>query len=198
MENKKGVFSFIRRYCRHEGGAGLIDFVTVSILFLSLVFFVVEMTLMYFFIQSSQKAAHIGARLAIVSDPVVAGLPTSNWLAAGGLFGTSCSDASSPCTGFSRLTCTGGGCQATPFNRILGRMQNFLGGLEAEHVTFSYSYEGLGYAGGPVIPAVTVRIDGVPHQTGVLGTLIGSTGALGTLPAVSVTLTGEDLSESGA
>ena len=188
----------ISNYIKGKKGTVTIDFVIVSLGLFLIMFFVVEMTLMYFMIQSSQKAAQIGVRLAAVSNPVVVGLPESNALVAGEIFGTSCSSAPTSCEGFDRLTCTGAACEAVAFNRILGRMQNFLGGLEAEHVTISYSYEGLGYAGGPIIPVITVRIAGVPHQTGVLGRLLGATNALGSLPAVSATITGEDLSDNGA
>ena len=82
---------------------------------------------------------------------------------------------------------------------MLGRMQNFISGLQAEHVTVTYTYEGLGYAGGPIIPTITVTIADVPHQTGVFGRLLGATTVdMSRLPTVSATITGEDLSESGA
>lgn len=191
--------ALLKRYIKDQNGSMTISFVSVSLAMFLMMFFVVEMTLAYFSIQSSQKAAQMGVRLAAVSDPMVAGLPTTNGLVVGELFGTNCGAAPTPCTDFGTLTCTGAACEADAFNRMLGRMQGFLAGLQAQHVTVSYSYQALGFAGGPVIPAITVTISGVPYQTGVIGRLLGAGGGdLSTLPAVSATVTGEDLSESGA
>jgi len=189
----------IKRYLDDTQGLASTEFVVISFALFMIIFFVVELTLLYFLIQSEQKAAHMGARLAIVSNSTAAGLPGANALETGGIFGTSCSVSPSPCTDFGTLTCVGGvtGCNADSFNRVLGRMQSFMPGLLAEHVTVSYAYQGLGYAGGPVIPAVTVTISGVPHQTGILGVVMGAAQSINGIPSASVTLTGEDLSNNG-
>ena len=189
-----------KSYAKDVQGLASTEFVVISFALLMIIFFIVELTLLYFLTQSEQKAAHMGARLAIVSDSAASGLPNVNGLEAGGVFGTSCSFSPAPCTDFGTLTCVGGvtGCNIDAFNRILDRMQNFMPGLLAEHVTISYAYQGLGYAGGPVIPAITLTINGVPHQTGIMGVVLAVAQAVDVIPPVSVTLTGEDLSNSGS
>ena len=177
-----------------------VEFVVVVFAALVMIFFVVELTALYFFIMSAQHAAYMGARVAAVSDPAAAGVPVTNIKTSTGVFGVSCSDVSNPCVGFTTISCVGGiaGCNAAPFSRILSRMEQFLGGLDASHVTITYAYTELGYAGGPAILEVTVRIEGVPYSTGIIGGFIGTNhGPFTTIPAVSVTLMSEDLSGSG-
>lgn len=177
-----------------------LEFVVVAFAALVMIFFVVELTALYFFIMSSQHAAYMGARVAAVSDPAAVGVPVTNIKTSTGVFGVSCSDVSSPCAGFTTISCVGGGagCNAVPFSRVLSRMKQFLGGLEASHVTITYAYTGLGYAGGPAILEVTVGIKDVPYSTGIIGHFIGTDhGPFTTIPAVSVTAMSEDLSKSG-
>ncbi len=73
--------------------------------------------------------------------------------------------------------------------------------IDNQYVTITYSYVGLGFAGGPIVPGVTVTLSGVPYGgvgTTILGKFFDSTSPLVTLPTISVTLTGEDLSTAGA
>ncbi|PCJ99819.1 MAG: hypothetical protein COA45_03105 [Zetaproteobacteria bacterium] len=190
----------LAQYYRNHEGAATIEFVTIAFALFMMVFFVVELTLLLFFSLSAQKAAQIGARLAIVSDPVVLAMPTTNSKTTNGIFGVACSDISLPCLDFGTITCTGGGagCDVASFSRILVGMKRFLGQLEAEDVTIDYTYSGLGFAGGPTVPVVRITLSGVSYQTGIIGSIIGSRGPFSSLPAVSVTLTGEDLSQGGA
>ena len=192
----KSILSAMKR----EDGAATVEFVAVSFALLMLIFFVVELTLLFFFSLSAQKAAQMGVRLAIVSDPVVVGLPATNTRTGSGVFGASCHDSPSPCVSFGTLTCVGGGagCDVDAFNRVLTGVKRFLGDAQAEDIEVSYSYVGLGFAGGPVVPSVTVTISGVDYQTGILGAIVGTRGSLSFLPAVSATLTGEDLNQGGA
>ena len=77
--------------------------------------------------------------------------------------------------------------------RILGQS------IQAENLVITYSYVGLGYAGGTFIPSVTVTLTGVPFGMfmGFLSGLAGDVDALQFLPDISATLTGEDLSAAG-
>jgi len=192
-----------------QSGSSTIEFVVVMFAVLATVFFVLEVTLYLFFSASLQKAAQAGARVAVVSTPVASGLPLCdttnpakgycNRKTTNGVFGVSCSDASNPCTGFTTAACTGGStCVDAEFTRIFNHMQGFSGQLTPENVTVSYSYDGLGYAGGPIIPLVTVTVQNVPFQTGVVGLLLTNAGVLSTLPTHSVSITGEDLNRGGA
>ena len=80
--------------------------------------------------------------------------------------------------------------------------------IQAQHVTIRYDYVGLGFAGGPIIPAVTVTVQGVPYGAIMTTILAGfmriatgnpSAGSpLTNLPTITATFTGEDLSSLGA
>jgi Flp pilus assembly protein TadG len=195
MMNRKKVPYFKKS---NRGGMTA-EFVIVVFAMIVMIFFVVELTTLYFSIMSAQMAAHMGARVAVVSEAAVQGVPPLNNASTTGIAGVSCSDVSNPCIGFATVTCTGGSCNTASFTRILARMRQFLGGIAAENITISYAYTGLGYAGGATIPAVTVTIGNVPYNAGIIGHIIGTEqGPFTTLPMVSVTITGEDLSQSGA
>lgn len=186
-------------FLKSNRGGMTAEFVVVVFAMIVMIFFVVELTTLYFSIMAAQMAAQMGARVVVVSEAAVQGVPPLNSIGATGIAGVSCSDVSNPCIGFTTLTCTGGSCNTASFTRILSRMRQFLGGIAAENVTISYAYTGLGYAGGATIPAVTVTIGNVPYNAGIIGQIIGTEqGPFTTLPTVSVTLTGEDLSQSGA
>jgi Flp pilus assembly protein TadG len=178
-------------------GASTIEFVVVIFAVVATVFFVLETTLYMFFSEALHKSAQAGVRAAVVSDPVVAGVPARNERSAAGLFGVSCSDATSPCTPFADVSCTGGACIAAEFDRIFAHMNGFSGQLQPDHVTISYQWAELGYAGGPITPLITVSVSGVPFQTGIVGLLLSNAGVLATLPAHSVSMTGEDLNRGG-
>lgn len=162
---------------------------------LATVFFVLETTLYLFFSASLEKAAQAGVRAAVVSTPVAAGVPATNARTAAGLFGAACP---ANCVGFNTVSCTGAACTPAEFNRIFAHMDGFVGQLEPENVTITYDYAGLGFAGGPTIPVVTVTVSGVPYRTGVVGLLLSNTGLLAALPTHSVSMTGEDLNRGGA
>jgi hypothetical protein len=79
-------------------------------------------------------------------------------------------------------------------------MRGFNGQIEGRDVTVTYSHSGIGFAGGPAVPMVTVEVSGVPFQTGILGLLLRSQENQqtlaqlgGTLPARTASMTGEDL-----
>lgn len=195
-----GFLNRLKPFVREEKGTATVEFVAIASAMFMFIFFVVELTLLSFFSLSAQKAAHMGVRSAVVSNPAALAMPAINSKTNNGVFGVSCSDPSAPCIDFGTVTCTGGGagCDPVAFNRILTAMQRFLTLIEPQNVTITYSYIGLGFAGGPPIPAIEVVLAGVPYQTGIIGAIIGSRGPFSSLPAVSVTLTGEDLSQGGA
>jgi len=87
--------------------------------------------------------------------------------------------------------------------------------IQAANVTVTYANAGLGYVGGPTVPRVTVTVSGVAYGT-VMTSLMTAISNLVTrifsvarrtpttspvltnLPAISVTMTGEDLTTAGA
>lgn len=191
---RRSLLSFLL----NQRGSSSVEFVLVIFAILATVFFVLEVTLYLFFSASLHKAAQAGLRAAVVSTPVAAGVPERNARSEDGIFGVDCSDASAPCVPFNDVSCSGDNCLPAEFNRIFAHMSGFAGQLQPEHVTVSYQWVGLGFAGGPTIPLVTVTVAGVPFQTGVVGLLLTNAGVLSTLPAHTVSMTGEDLNRGGA
>lgn len=183
---------------RGEVGTATIEFVILILGILAIVFFVLEVTLYLFFSASLNKAAQAGLRAAVVSTPVTAGLPVINERTEDGLFGISCSAASAPCVPYQSVSCTGTGCDPAEFNRIFAHMNGFSGQLMPQNVTISYAPTGLGFAGGPTVPLVSVTVAGVPFRTGIVGLLLTNAGILSALPTHTVSMTGEDLERGGA
>jgi hypothetical protein len=194
-----------RRLIKGQGGNATVGFVVIAPAFLVLFFLVIEVAGAFFWWKTAEKATQLGARVAIVRDPVATGVPAINPRSAGGVFGIACGHASNPCD-FGDQTvwvCEGGGdgCNAAAFQAVTAEMRRVFGNAFAdENVRITYRYADLGFAGGPFVPAVTVTLTGVPFGLflGLLSGLAGDGGALATLPDISTTLTGEDLATAGA
>lgn len=188
--NKRGT---ARSFFADRDGNATIEFVVVFLGFIAIIFFVLETTLYMFFSASLEKAAQAGVRAAVVSPPVAAGVPAINAKTNAGIYGRSCSGSPSPCVGYLTQSCTGAACTAGNFTRILNHMRGFNSKIAAQNVTITYADTGLGFAGGPSVPMVTVRVSGVSFDTGVVGLLLTNAGVLAALPAQSASMTGEDL-----
>jgi hypothetical protein len=189
---RRGQGSFLRS----DQGSATIEFVVIFMAFIAIVFFVVEVTLYLFFMASLEKAAQAGVRAAVVSSPVAADVPLIIERGEAGIYGFKCSQSASTCAPIPTRSCTAATCEPVGFARILNHMQGFNGRIQAEDVTVIYASagSGIGFAGGPSAPMVTVTVSGVPFQTGILGLLLGNdANGLATLPARSASMTGEDL-----
>lgn len=186
---------------RDQRGTTTVEFAVIAPLFFVLFFAIIEFSLALYWWKSTEKAAQLGARWTIVRDLTASGVPVTNAKTAAGVFGTPCRLSPSPCVGFADLVCDGGaGCEPTAFAEVVQRMRTLFPIVEPENVRIIYRYVGLGFAGGPTIPAVTVQLHDVPFQLGALG-LIGALVGGGhqlTMPPISITLTGEDMSSAGA
>ena len=184
-----------RRFMKSEAGSATVEFVVIFMAFIAIVFFVVEVTLYLFFMASLEKAAQAGVRAAVVSAPVAAGVPLTIGKGDTGIYGQKCSVTATTCVAIPTQSCTGATCEPVGFARILTHMRGFNGRIEAADVTVTYASAGggIGFAGGPSAPMVTVTVAGVPFQTGILGLLLGDAGGLATLPTRSASMTGEDL-----
>lgn len=185
---------------RDARGTTTVEFAVIAPLFFVLLLVFIELSLGFYWWKSAQKAAQIGARWAIVHDVTATGTPDTNIRAENGVFGLPCHLEPSPCASWPQTTyvCDGGtGCEAAAFDTLVTRMRTLFPAFQAENVRVAYWETGLGFAGGPTIPAVTVTLTEVPFQLGILGLitgLIGDEHGNLTLPDISVTLTGEDLS----
>jgi TadE-like protein len=188
-------------WLRDQRGTTTVEFAVIAPLFFVLFLGIIELSLALYWWKTTEKAAQIGARYAIVRDLAASAVPATNARSATGVFGMACSDPSSPCVGFADQVCDAGGagCDPAAFPEIVQRMEAIFPVIEPENVRITYRYTGLGYAGGPTIPAVTVELHDVPFRLGVLGLiggLLGNPRALTTLPPIHATLTGEDLSSA--
>jgi hypothetical protein len=209
-----------RSFIASEAAGATVEFVALMPAFLLLTFFIAEVLIAVLWIGTAEKAAQLGARLAVVSNyavtslsPTTVNLPKSAAIAPG----TNCDTG---CAAFNPQACNGSSlaapCDTTNFTAIVSRMQNIATLIQAQYVTITYAYTGdattgaggLGFAGGPIVPSVTVKLSGIPYDTLVTTILANffkkatgdntATSPLTTLPDISVTLTGEDLSSAGA
>ena len=190
----------MRRLFLDERGTTTMEFAVIAPRFFALFLAIMDLSVGFFWVKSAEKAAQVGARLAVVRTPPAPALPLTNVrVEPDGVFGAPCREGH--CAGFGTVECTGTGCDAAAFGDIFGRMQGLFGALEPEHVTIRYEDVGLGFAGGPIVPAVTVELRGIAWPLGFLGAVFallnGDGGGLTTLPTIRATLTGEDLDTSG-
>ena len=183
-----------RRLLRDHRGNAAVEFALIVALFLTLVFGIVEVSIALFEWENAEKATQLGARLAVVSAPAVA-LPAGNAKASAANFnGEPCRLGA--CQDFGTLTCAN--CGSATFDYIFARMQEVYPRLQPGDVSIEYSYAGLGFVGGPTVPAVTVRVNR-PFDFIVLDSLLdllagGTSGFPSQIMNVkSATLTGEDL-----
>jgi hypothetical protein len=165
----------------------------------------------------AEKAAQMGARMAVVTDPISPGVSAS-YLGVGGLT----QGDIIPASAFGKITCTGSGSGATlkvtctcttapcppigtenstAFQSILTRMQAFIPELSASNLAVEYSSSGLGYAGDPygrdLSPLVTVKIGSPSPATSlqfkpITSFLLASI----SMPTFTTSLTAEDLTGS--
>lgn len=186
----------MRRFLTSEEGGATVEFVAIMFFFTVVVFMIIELALALFWWQTAVKAASVGARYAAITDPVETGLPSTNQpSSAAALYGAMCTGATGdPCAPFNLTPFTTTVQTPGPFNDIYCRMKAVLPNLQPKNVVITYTYVGLGFVGGPPVPAVTVTIQNVPFPTGfldVFGTFFGK--ALTTIPTMSSTMTAEDL-----
>lgn len=189
-----------RRLRRDDRGATMVEFALIAPLFFVLTFGICEFALAYFQGKSAEKAIQLGARLAVVSNRLP-GVPATNTKADPSVtFGTPCGGiGNGTCTEFATISCTSATCGGPDFDYIVARMREVFPPLLPAEVTIQYQYTGLGFVGGPTVPAVTARVNhpfDFAFLEAIVNALRGMLGGGGTaLPNIdrSATLTGEDL-----
>ncbi len=208
----------LKNLLKNQEATTTIEVVALMPVFLLLTFFIFEILIAVFLIGTTEKAVQAGARLAVVSDYAAAGLAnTVNPLIdRNHAFGQACSAGA--CTSFTQRVCTsngttcsctgGGACTAAAFNRIVSRMHDISYLVSSQydtHTTITYTYVSLGFAGGPIVPNLTVTVQGIPYNTVATSllsrffTLINHTSTaspLTTLPAISASFTSEDVNST--
>lgn len=122
-----------------------------------------------------EKATQIGARWAVVTNPIAPQLGTASYLGETVSTGTLSQGDRIPADALDPVICTVSACAcagkcpegiATPdaaaFNLLVSRMQQIWPEIESNNVEVQYKGSGLGYAGNPdgmdISPFVTVRL----------------------------------------
>lgn len=199
----------MRRQLRLDrSGASAAEFALVLPLLLLMLFGIIDTARFLWATNQAEKATQMGARLAVVTNPVPGGLATANYVGVGGLT----QGDIIPASALDPITCTRTVCSctgncpsgfatadSTEFDRIVTRMQAMKPDITAAQVRVSYRGSGLGYAGDPngmeIAPLVTVELSGAtfrPVSTALFGNPTFA------LPAFRTTLTAEDSNGSAS
>ena len=165
--------------CRR--GSTAAEFALVLPVLLVVLFGIIDAGRLMWTLNEGQKAAQVGARVAVVTNLVPSGLLNYTFVSdtnppgspVNGLFGSitcqgsggtpTCSCTTDPCSG-----AMVGTANSTAFAAILSRMQGFYPEVANDNLKIVYEGVGLGYAGNPhgsdVSPMVTLEIDGMTFQ----------------------------------
>jgi hypothetical protein len=194
-------------------GSVLVEYTIVFPLFIVLVLGTVDVTYMFFDWSLANKAAYIGARTAVVLDPVDPTVKTYDTVTSppypsGVEIGQLCFDRTNSTTftpsGFcpSNLSysCAGTDICSTSqaFTDIFSPMQAIFPRLQKANVNITYQTNGLGFAGG-LSWRVAVSVQGMTHQFYFIDTAIkflakgiSVIGKVQQIPTFTTTLTSED------
>jgi TadE-like protein len=191
----------VNRFWQDSEGGALVEFSVIFPMFLLAAFGTVDFSYMLFDWSMANKATFVGARRAVVLDPVASGIttPTYNstqkgnigqWCfdpATGAIDSNHCPTENSTCTpAASNGSCTSGyGWNEIAFTNptatnewqkgILDKMQAAFPRLQRQNVQISYQTNNLGFAGRPGgLPMnVTVSIRCMTHQFYFINALMG-------------------------
>jgi len=173
--------SVLLRLFRNDRAASAAEFALVVPLLLIFIFGIIDAGRFMWEYNQAEKATQMGARYAVVTNPVLNGLYSYSFATSGGVSaGTSVPDNSGPGTGWfgsavctnTSCTCTGssGFCSgtaldSTAFTNLVTRMHAMYPSIAAANVQVEYKNVGLGFAGNPdgpdVSPLVTVKLTGL-------------------------------------
>lgn len=192
----------LTRLRRDESGTAA-EFVIVLPLAILLLLGIIDAGRFLYQVNKGEKATQIGARWAVVTDPLAPELKTESYVGVtvGAVTLTQGDRIPAGALGLVRCNDTGCQCSATPcpsgltrdsaaFDGLLARMQQIDGSITAENLVVEYRGSGLGYAGDPngmeIAPLTTVRLRDMTFPASFLF------GAELNLPSFSYTLTMED------
>lgn len=197
----------IRRFLADRSAAASIEYVVLFLPLMAMVFISFQIALAYHFSLTAQKAVELGARIAAVRDPVHTGMVQTNAInvAVGASFGDSCATGNCVVPTGGPWTCSGedagsGPCDAAAYNEIFNEVARIAYLLDPADLSVTYSYAGLGFAGGPFVPIVEVAIVERPFFLQFFFNLASGRPQGGTeelqLPAVAASAIAEDLSST--
>jgi len=195
---------------RCDRAASAAEFALVLPLLLLFIFGIIDVGRFMWEVNQAEKATQVGARMAIVTDPVSSGLvdvdfasstlPAGSLIPADALGNLVCS--STACTCADCPTSIGAGVNSAAFTALVTRMAQIKPGITAANVEITYRGSGFGYAGAAatgtgggsappetmeISPLVTVSLKDVEF-TPIASLLLANID----LPAFSTTLTAED------
>lgn len=188
------------RLGRDRSGASAAEFALVLPLLILFLFGIVDAGRFAWEYNRAEKATQMGARMAVVTDPVAGGIMTKDFTGVSGLTaGDIIPAAAMPDITCNNSTCSCSGCptglpgtyNATAFTNLVTRMNQIDPRIAAANVQVIYRGSGLGYAGDPngmdVVPIVTVQLRNIPFQP-----LTSLMLARVTMPDFHASLTAED------
>jgi Flp pilus assembly protein TadG len=153
-----------RRFRREEDGANLVEFSIVVLLFLFLLFAIIDFGRLANAWVGANKATQIAARIAAVRPPVCPDVPQVNTRGALATpnFGSLCRFASETCADPGDFICTGAAGNATADEIYTAVLPLLPPGTRIDNLRFAYTHDpNLGFLGGPYVPMVTVELTGV-------------------------------------
>lgn len=188
----------LKKFIREQEGAFAAEFAIIVSVLILLTFAVMDMGYALWQWNNAEKAAQIGARLAVVSTPIASGLANYDC-------GNDTTAAGQPCSqggnNFGAVTCTMTSCTGFGFSqdeadRLLARMRKIFPQMQADNLVVEYQDLSLAFDGrGSPVGSVTVRIVDMSFDFLLLDSLIGAETI--SMPEFTTTLTSEDLSTSG-
>lgn len=210
MTVRDRILRRVARFIDDECGTTLVEFAVVFVLFLVLMFGLIDFGRLAYRFVVADKAMQIAARVATVRPAACPGVPEvysrgPSTVTPPYRFGTSCRDDAGICRNPGTITCAGDANDPTA-TEVWGRISGLLpGDATVQNLQFSYRYdENLGFLGGPYTPVVTVELQNLDFQfIHPLGSLLSMTGATATFqdnlsipfPSMSTSLPGEDLAQ---
>ena len=200
----------LRHLVLDDRGVSAVEFAVVLPLLLFFLFGIIDAGRFMWDYNRAEKATEVGARYAVVTDLVAAGLDTYSFAVSDGVTqgdpvpvanfdNASCNSATSP----NSCDCVGGNVcgsivyDGTAFSNIVGHMQAMYPGIQPTNVEIDYKNVGLGYSGDPngpdVAPLVTVKLRDLTFQP-IVCVLFGCSFDM---PSFRTALTLEDGSNNG-
>lgn len=170
------------RLWKDRRGSTYLEFTMVFPLLMLTAFCTVDFALIMFDWAQANKAAKMGARMAVVAEPVADGITNLAWDPL--LIGDDCANpdtgTNENCPTITSTTCTNVNCSnytfdGDAFNMVYTDMQRVFPRLEPENVRITYRPTSLGFSGRPggLPMEVTVEIRCMTHQVFFLAALAG-------------------------
>jgi Flp pilus assembly protein TadG len=156
--------------------ASAAEFALVLPLLLILLFGIIDVGRFMWESNEAEKATQMGARYAVVTDPIASGLSSYSFAINGGISqgsaiptanftSATCNNATCSCVASTGSFCSSIGYDATAFSNIVTRMTYMYPAIGQDNVVVEYRNVGLGFAGDPdgpdVSTLVTVRLTGL-------------------------------------